>query len=268
MPPFAPAGQGPGSAAAAPAGHQYGATSTPPAAATPAIQPNSRLKNPNIPAISKQNPFYALFYPEHTPRADNAPQSPDGSGLSPLDELRSSRKSLLPPVRHPYLLAGSFLTPVLIFFLTFAATTSHTQHTNPTSISWILRTLWVFLVLYLWRLTYFYRLNRVSKKKWRLIYLALNVGAFFFGQRRGDSLYWTYSYGWYTYSDLANYISVDPSTAKGQSFMDAGRIEFKAGVRVAAESSRLFKVGRWQVVSGTWLMGLSGRWDYIETVCS
>lgn len=65
--------------------------------------------------------------------------------------------------------------------------------------------------------------------------------AFVLGMVAGDRSYWWYMTNFYTYRDLATYNDIDPSTDKGQSYMDVGQIYFKEGSKVERAEMMAYK---------------------------
>jgi len=57
----------------------------------------------------------------------------------------------------------------------------------------------------------------------------------------GDGNYWTYMATYYNIQDLDTYVNVDPSTERGQSFMDGGQVYFKESTYVAVENANAFR---------------------------
>merc|ERR1719335_1797340 len=62
-----------------------------------------------------------------------------------------------------------------------------------------------------------------------------------FGWTLGDDNYWTYMATYYNIQDLDTYVNVDPSTERGQSFMDGGQVYFKESSYVAVENANAFQ---------------------------
>mmetsp|Transcript_126568 Transcript_126568/g.253041 ORF Transcript_126568/g.253041 Transcript_126568/m.253041 type:complete len:340 (+) Transcript_126568:132-1151(+) len=65
--------------------------------------------------------------------------------------------------------------------------------------------------------------------------------AFVVGMVAGDRNYWWYMTNYYTYQDLATYTDIDPSSDKGQSYMDSGQIYFKEGSKVERAEMMAYK---------------------------
>jgi hypothetical protein len=57
----------------------------------------------------------------------------------------------------------------------------------------------------------------------------------------GDGNYWQYMASYYDINDLDTYVNVDPSTERGQSFMDGGQVYFKESSYVAVENANAFR---------------------------
>merc|ERR1719420_2899893 len=57
----------------------------------------------------------------------------------------------------------------------------------------------------------------------------------------GDGNYWQYMATYYNIQDLDTYVNVDPSTERGQSFMDGGQVYFKESSYVAVENANAFQ---------------------------
>lgn len=57
----------------------------------------------------------------------------------------------------------------------------------------------------------------------------------------GDGNYWQYMATYYNIQDLDTYVNVDPSTERGQSFMDAGQVYFKESSYVAVKNANAFR---------------------------
>lgn len=57
----------------------------------------------------------------------------------------------------------------------------------------------------------------------------------------GDGNYWRYMATYYNIQDLDTYVNVDPSTERGESFMDGGQVYFKESTYIAVENAIAFR---------------------------
>eukprot|EP00928_Gymnodinium_smaydae_P020834 TRINITY_DN18059_c0_g1_i1.p1 TRINITY_DN18059_c0_g1~~TRINITY_DN18059_c0_g1_i1.p1 ORF type:complete len:398 (+),score=56.77 TRINITY_DN18059_c0_g1_i1:46-1194(+) len=85
------------------------------------------------------------------------------------------------------------------------------------------------------------RLRRVLPARAALATAVCAILAVLLGVLGGDADYRWYSFGYYSYFDLATYINIDPSVDKGQSYMDAGQVYFKDSSHVLKEQAIAFQ---------------------------
>jgi len=82
------------------------------------------------------------------------------------------------------------------------------------------------------------RYGMLRSQRWHAIYCLVLGVAFAGGLWDGDQTYFMYMQPYYILTDLASYINVNPKLERGQSYMDAGTIYFREGVRVSVEDAR------------------------------
>lgn len=73
---------------------------------------------------------------------------------------------------------------------------------------------------------------RRNPARWKLVLCIVNWFVIVAACFEGDKSFWRFSSQYYDFQQLATYINVDPSSERGQSYMDAGQVYFKDGTRV------------------------------------
>lgn len=78
-----------------------------------------------------------------------------------------------------------------------------------------------------------YKQYRAAKAARRFIVLSLScLIALAAGWVLGNRTWYEETAGYYSYKDMASYVNIDPSSDRGQSYMDAGTLYFKEGSHV------------------------------------
>lgn len=87
----------------------------------------------------------------------------------------------------------------------------------------------------------FHAPNRHRSARFPIVLALCSWIALVAGYMLGDRYYWQYLAQYYTYEDMAMYVNVDPSTDRGQTFMDAGQVYFKESSFVATTQAMSFR---------------------------
>lgn len=89
--------------------------------------------------------------------------------------------------------------------------------------------------------SWFFMGRKLCDARWPAFTFALTLLAVVSGCIYGNHNYWNYGYPVYELGQLATYVNIDPSTDKGQSYMDAGIINFKASSYVDVSRAIAFR---------------------------
>jgi len=89
--------------------------------------------------------------------------------------------------------------------------------------------------------SWFFMGRKLCDARWPAFTCALTLLAVVSGCIYGNHNYWTYGYRVYELGQLATYVNIDPSTDKGQSYMDAGIVNFKASSYVDTTRAIAFR---------------------------
>jgi len=145
---------------------------------------------------------------------------------------------------QPIQIVAGTLIPAFVFVFIFRTNISWLRHSYP------LETVVVTMVLPV--LINFIRSNSL----WRKVrdperygnpgrfWLCTNVVMWFviiYACFQGDKAYWKFAKSYFDYQDMASYINIDPSTDRGQSYMDAGQVYFKEGTQVEVSKAIAFQ---------------------------
>jgi len=84
-------------------------------------------------------------------------------------------------------------------------------------------------------------LRRGNCRRWKLVLNVVLWFVIFYASLRADQAYWRFARSYYDFQSMGSYINIDPSTDRGQSYMDAGQVYFKEGTQVEVSKAIAFQ---------------------------
>jgi len=84
-------------------------------------------------------------------------------------------------------------------------------------------------------------LKRGTCRRWKLVLNVTLWFSLFYAVFQADQAYWKFSRSYFNFQSMASYINIDPSTDRGQTYMDAGQVYFKEGTQVEVSKAIAFQ---------------------------
>lgn len=84
-------------------------------------------------------------------------------------------------------------------------------------------------------------LRRGNCRRWKLVMNVVLWFVIFYAIFKADQAYWRFARSYYDFQSMASYINIDPSTDRGQTYMDAGQVYFKEGTNVQISKAIAFQ---------------------------
>lgn len=98
------------------------------------------------------------------------------------------------------------------------------------------------LLFALWHsFTMYQRVRQGTARRWKLVMSVVMWFVIFNACFQADKAYWRYAKSYYDFQNMASYINIDPSTDRGQTYMDGGEVYFSQGSRVEASKAIAFQ---------------------------
>jgi len=130
--------------------------------------------------------------------------------------------------------------PTLMFAYIFRLNLGPWRHNNPTEI-FVISTL-LPVLLNLWASSKLYKnLRKGTCRRFKLVLNIVLWCTILFAVVQGDKAYWNFARSYYDFQSMASYINIDPSTDRGQTYMDAGQFYFKVGTQVEVSKAIAFQ---------------------------
>jgi len=93
-----------------------------------------------------------------------------------------------------------------------------------------------------WHSLRMYKLLRIGAcRRWKLV---MNVVMWFvicYACYQADKAYWRFAKSYYDFQSMASYVNIDPSSDRGQTYMDGGQVYFKEGTQVEVSKAIAFQ---------------------------
>jgi len=84
-------------------------------------------------------------------------------------------------------------------------------------------------------------MKRGTARRWKVVMNVILWFVIFYAVQQSDKAYWRFSKSYYDFQSMASYINIDPSTDRGQTYMDAGQVYFKEGTQVEVSKAIAFQ---------------------------
>lgn len=144
------------------------------------------------------------------------------------------------PMLQPMEIVCGVFWPTLVFVCIFRLNLTHWRYHMPLEAAAL--TIGLPILANLWLSQRMYKaLRRGTCRRWKLV---MNVVLWFVictAIMRADTAYWRFARSYYDFQSMASYVNIDPSTDRGQTYMDAGQVYFKEGTQVEISKAIAFQ---------------------------
>lgn len=163
----------------------------------------------------------------------------DGSEQHRADRASGTKSSSHGANLPMELLCGTFW-PVLMFVYIFRLNLGWWRHVFGKETFVV--TMAFPILLNLWfSITMYKNLKRGTCRRWKIVMNVVLWFTIFYGCLQADKAYWRFAKSYYDFQDMASYINIDPSSDRGQTYMDAGQVYFKEGTQVEVSKAIAFQ---------------------------
>lgn len=150
------------------------------------------------------------------------------------DQLGS--RTMLQPTE---IFIGTFC-PTLVFVYIFRTNLTKMRHSL--ALETFVITTGIAVLFNLWFSNRMYSsLKRGTCRRWKLVLNVVLWFVIFYAWLQSDRAYWSYAKSYYDFQSMSSYINVDPSSDRGQTYMDAGQVYFKEGSQVEVSKAIAFQ---------------------------
>lgn len=138
------------------------------------------------------------------------------------------------------IVCGTFW-PLLLFTFIFRFQLTPWRHYFNSAI--LVITLLIPIAANAWYSNKMYKLFRrgMFVRRWKLVMCVVLWPVIIYAGLEADKAYWRYAKSYYDFQSMASYINLDPSTDRGQTYMDAGQVYFKEGTQVEISKAIAFQ---------------------------
>lgn len=78
-------------------------------------------------------------------------------------------------------------------------------------------------------------------RRWKFVMNIVLWPVIIFAFLQADKAYWRFMGSYYDFQSMASYVNLDPSSDRGQTYMDAGQVYFKEGTKVEVSKAIAFQ---------------------------